>query len=408
MPRVALAIVVGFVWPSLAAAQVPVIDPITEWSRTASAVAASTGMAPLRMPITLALLHIAMADSVAATDSGRGPSPGGPKASGGPASSFAAAVEAGRRVLIAEFPAASSEIEATYRRLLVLEPDSPARVNGLRIGATETEALLQRRAHDGRDATVPYTPGTGAGVWVPTPPAYLPENTAFLARVTPFTFDAPSGVRPGGPPRLDSKRWADDYNEVKRKGARDAADRTPEETATAWFWEPLAGTVWPATIHRLARDKRLGLGQSARFQAAAFAAFADALIACWDAKYHFSFWRPVTAIRQGDTDGNDRTEPDPDWEPLGVTPGFPEYASGHVCVTAAVAHTIEHFFDRRVPIPARNVVTGEERVYRRADDVVNEVVAARMWLGVHFRAADEDGADIGRRVAALVRRRFLE
>jgi PAP2 superfamily len=130
---------------------------------------------------------------------------------------------------------------------------------------------------------------------------------------------------------------------VKKLGASTGSTRTAEQTATARFWEPLAGTVWPASIRRLAQEQGLDLASSAHFQAATFAAFADALIACWDAKFHFNFWRPVTAIQHGATDGNDRTAPDPDWQPLATTPNFPEYPSGHACATAAVAHTIEDY-----------------------------------------------------------------
>ena len=402
-----LAVVVSVLMASASlAAQSPAVDPITEWSVTASRLAASTRMPPLRTPISLALLHLAMHAAVTAVEDGREHAVLRPARSR-PASAVAAAVEAGYQVLMAEFPPEQVAIRATYERLFDAELDARAKAHGISIGAAVAHGLLRQRASDGRNAIVPYTPGTGAGVWVPTPPAFLPENTAFLARVTPFTMNSPSRVRPNGPPRLRSKRWADDFNEVKRRGSRDSAERRPDETATALFWEPLAGTVWPATIRRLAQEQALDLSHSARFQAAAFMAFADALIACWDAKYHFNFWRPVTAIRQGDTDDNDRTEADPVWEPLSITPNFPEYASGHTCATAAVAHTIENYFDRQVPIPARNVVTGEERVYQRADDVVDEVVEARMLLGLHFRSADEDGADIGQRVASRVRRRFL-
>jgi hypothetical protein len=264
------------------------------------------------------------------------------------------------------------------------------------------------RANDGRDLTTPYVVGSGTGAWVPTPPAFLPATTAFLGRVTPFTMENPSQFRPQGPPRLHSRRWFHDYEEVMSLGANDSKTRTPEQTATAMFWEPLAGTVWPASIRRLAKEQDLDLFSSARFQAAAFAAFADGLIACWDAKFQFNFWRPVTAIRNGESDRNQRTTADPDWEPLAVTPNFPEYPSGHTCATAAVAQTIEHMLPRDTRIPARNVVTGEERFYSRAIDVVDEVIEARMLLGVHFRAADEDGAEIGYKIARQIRNRWFK
>jgi len=238
--------------------------------------------------------------------------------------------------------------------------------------------------------------------------AATPATTAFLAEVTPFTMESPSQFRAGGPPPFHSRQWIRDYDEVKTLGAKDSSSRTPEQTMTALFWEPLTGTVWPATIRRLAQEQQLDLSSSARFQAAAFAAFADGLIACWDAKFYFNYWRPVTAIRDGDIDENESTVADPNWEPLAITPNFPEYPSGHACATAAVAHTIEDFFPHDVIIPARNVVSGEERFFRKARDIVDEVVEARMLLGLHFRSADEDGAEVGRKIARQIRSRWFK
>jgi hypothetical protein len=368
------------------------VDPITQWSLAAAAAAPAAGMAPLRTPITLAILHVAMFDAVKAS----------PKASGS-----AAAVEAGYRVLLMEFPSRASQLETTYQTLLGAEPPSPARTAGQSIGAAVAARVLAARAGDGRNDTIAYKPGVETGAWVPTPPAFLAETTAFLARVRPFTMTSPSQFRPSGPPQLTSRKWRDDYNEVKALGTREGSTRTPEQTATAWFWEPLAGTVWPATIRRLAGEQKLDLVSSAHFQAAAFTAFADGLIACWDAKFHYNFWRPVTAIRNGGSDGHPGTDAVPAWEPLAVTPNFPEYPSGHTCATAAVAHVIEDYFRRRVSIPARNVVSGEERVFKHAADVVDEVIEARMLLGLHFRSADEDGADIGRKIAQQIRQTWL-
>jgi hypothetical protein len=382
-------------------------DPITDWGIAASAAAAAGGMAPLRTPITLALVHVAMFDAVSAIEGGRRPGSAG-KPIAHPASPYAAAVEAGYRVLLAEFPGQADSLRSTYERLLGGEPDSLRKQRGMSVGADVARRLLAQRANDGRNAVPPYAPPAGPGAWAPTPPGFLPATTAFLARITPFTMRSPSQFRPSGPPRLRSSKWVDDYDEVKRLGARDSTARTPEQTATAVFWEPLAGTVWVPTIRRLAQERALDLAASARFQAAGFAALADGLIACWDAKFAFEFWRPVTAIRQGDADNNSATVPDPAWEPLATTPNFPEYPSGHTCASAAVAHTIEDFFERDIVIPARNVVSGEERLYRRATDLVDEVVEARMLLGLHFRSADEDGAGIGVKIARQIGREWLK
>ena len=381
-------------------------DPVTEWSVAASEAAVATKMSPFRTPITLAILHLAMYDAVTAIARDRDAYFVRPSVVS-PASAHAAAIEAGYRVLVAEFPSEQTAISRRYQTLLASVPDGPAKTNGIAVGSIVAAQLLESRAHDGRKATRVHTPASGAGVWIPTPPGFGAASTAFLAAVVPFTMSSGAQFRPAGPPALGSQQWADEYNEVKKLGGKHGAARTSAQTATALFWEPLAGTVWPATIRRLAAERALDLSASARFQAAAFAAFADGLIACWEAKFHFNFWRPTTAIRQGESDGNDRTEVDPKWEPLSTTPEFPEYPSGHACATAAVVFTIEAFFPNAV-IPARNIASGEERVYRRAKDVVDEVVEARMLLGVHFRAADVDGAEMGHRIAEQIQRRFAK
>ena len=405
MNRVLIAIglaVIAAVIPLRHFAAETVPDPITEWGIAAQSAVAAAGMAPLRTPITFAILHLAMYDAVNAITRDREPyAVSAPVVR--PASAASAAVEAGYRVLLAEVPSQQPALDVVYARLRASIPDSKEKINGAEVGATVARQLLEIRANDGRNLNIPYVPGSGAGVWIPTPPAFLSATTAFLARITPFTMESTSQFRPGGPPPLHSRRWANDYNEVQTLGAKNNSSRTTEETATALFWEPLATTVWPATIQRLAKDQALDLASSAHFQAAAFAAFADGLIACWDAKFHFNSWRPVTAIQNGHTDGNPLTEPNPDWEPLSITPNFPEYPSGHACVTAAVAYTIDDFFSYDVYIPARNVMSGEERFYRSAPDVVDEVVEARMLLGLHFRSGDEDGADLGRKVARQIR-----
>ena len=406
--KVTAAILMTIAAVAATTGRVPAPDPVTAWSEMTVGAAQTAGMPPLRVPISLAMVHLAMLDAVTAA-SANGASDlyaARPRVTR-PASAYAAAVEAGHVILLAEFPGQRSLLDETRRRLLAAVPESAERENGIETGAAAARDLLALRRHDGRNVTVTHASGLAPGVWRPTPPAFLAMNTAFLAHVTPFVLAAPGQVRPAGPPPLTSPRWAADFNEVKTLGRADGSTRTAAQTAAARFWEPLAGTVWPVTIRRIAAEQSLDLLASARFQAAAFAAFADSLIACWDAKVHFNTWRPITAIADGERDGNPRTDDDPAWLPLGVTPNFPEYPSGHACATAAVAQTIEHYFPGPVAIAARNVFTGEERSYRDARRLIAEVVEARMLLGVHFRHANEDGAAIGRDVATLVRRRFF-
>ena len=400
-----VACVVGLTAHAPATTARPSSDPITIWSIAASEAAAASAMSPFRTPISLAILHLAMYDAVNAVTGEREPYLAKP-AVVRPSSPHAAAIEAGYRVLVGEFPSQRAQLAARYAALLAELPDGQAQDNGISVGASVASQILDARANDGRRMDRAYAPGSGPGAWIPTPPGFGAANTSFLARVAPLTMTTPAQFRPAGPPQLESVKWAEEYNEVKTLGGKGSVARTREQTATALFWQPLAGTVWPVTIRRLATEHDLDLPSSAHFQAAAFAAFADGLISCWDAKFHFNFWRPVTAIQRGETDGNDRTESDANWEPLAVTPDFPEYPSGHACATAAVAHTIAAFLPRTL-IPARHAGTGEERIYRRAQDVVDEVVEARMLIGVHFRSADVDGAEMGRQIAEqIARERF--
>jgi hypothetical protein len=382
------------------------LDPVSEWSQIASKAADASGVSPFHAPVTLAIVHVAMFDAITAVAGHRRPNAVGEPVGRQTASPYAAAVEAGYRILVAEFPQQRAMLDAAHVQLLTGEPDSLEKRAGIEVGAAVAERMLAARANDGRKSVVPYTPAEGMGNWQPTPPGFLSVTTAFLSKVTPLTMTSPSQFRPAGPPRVGSPKWAADYKEVKALGVKERSARTPAQTATALFWAPLAGTVWIPTIRRLANEQALDLESSARFQAAAFAALADALIACWDAKLHFDFWRPVTAIQTSAGNSSGETGADAAWEPLGVTPNFPEYPSGHACASAAVAHTIENFLPG-VGIPAKNVTTGEERVYRKAAQVVDEVIDARMLLGVHFRSANQDGAEIGRRIAEQIRRTWL-
>jgi hypothetical protein len=411
MKRITLALLCGalLVLALRSGADAAVPDVINEWSTSASQLAATApAMHPLRAPITLAILHLAMYDAVNAVVGTREAyivRPAVPRA----ASAYVAAVEAGYRILMHEFPGHAGMLDAKRLALLDGIPDGAEKTNGAIVGATTAESLLTVRRADGRNATrPPFTPGSGPGAYVLTPPKHVAVDSEFLAYVTPFTMTGPAQFRPAGPPALDSKRYADDYNEVKALGVNGGSTRTDEQSETGMFWQPLAGTVWTATIRRLAREQALDLPASAHFEAAAFAAFADGLIACWDAKFHFRFWRPVTAIGAGEIDGNTRTAADPSWSPMFETPNFPEYPSGHACATAAVAHTIEDYFDHDVVIPAHSIRTNTERTYRRASDVVNEVIEARMLIGVHFRTANEDGAEVGRKIARQIRSRWFK
>src|SRR5262249_22640609 len=252
----------AFTYQQPAAATAP--DPITEWSVAASASATASGMAPLRTPITLALLHLAMYDAVNSVLGDNEPYAAAQPVVR-PASAYAAAVEAGYRLLLAEFPMRQDALYSVYQALRGTVPEGPAKENGAAVGDLAARHLLALRKNDGRNDMPAHVPGSELGVWIPTPPAFLPATTKFLALVRPFTMDSQWQFRPSGPTLLTSRHWIEDYQEVKAFGVKKASSRSEEQTATGLFWEPFAGTVWPASIRRLAGEQLLDVADSARF-----------------------------------------------------------------------------------------------------------------------------------------------
>ena len=261
-----------------------------------------------------------------------------------PASPEAAAATAGHDTLVALFPAQQADLDTKYAASLAQIPDGPAKTNGIAVGQQTAAGILALRADDGRNDVVPYTPGSGPGVWVPTPPGFLPTATPQVAQVLPWTLDSPDQFRAPGPPKLTSKRWAREYNEVKALGGATGSTRTPEQTDIARFWSENPFVQWNRTWRGISINTGLSLEENARFFAVLATVYSDAYIACWDSKYYYNFWRPVTAIPVGDTDGNPKTAPDSTWLSLLVTPNHPEYPSGHSCAVGAITITLKRFF----------------------------------------------------------------
>ena len=245
-----------------------------------------------------------------------------------PASADAAVAAAAHDVLVALFPSQSADLDTKYEAALNGLPDDQARANGIEVGQQAAAAILLARANDGRDATVTYIPGSGPGVYVPTPPAFLAALSPETPLVQPFALQSASQFRPGPPPDLGSRLWARDYNEIKALGGM-VSSRTAEQTDIGRFWSDNTPLQWIRAWRALSVGNFLRLNENARYFAMLSTASADALIACWEAKYHYNFWRPVTAIRAGDTDGNPRTEPDAEWIGQVVdaeSPGIPRRA----------------------------------------------------------------------------------
>jgi hypothetical protein len=228
-------------------------------------------------------------------------------------------------------------------------------------------------------------------------------------------------LRTAGPNRLTSRAYARDLNEVKSLGALHSTTRTTDETDAAIFWQDPALAMWNRAYRGLAASQSLTLDDTARMLAMTNLAAADAAIGCWNAKYHWNFWRPITAIREADTDGNPATTADPNWLPLFdpstpvaagpplATPPFPDHPSGHACATAAIVHSLQYFFGTdHIGFTVHSNRSGTSRSFARLSDALREVINARVWAGIHFRTADIQGAKLGKKVARYMHRHYFQ
>ena len=387
-------------------------DVVLDWNAyAANAIVTVGGQVPPRALIRLAMVHLAIYDAVNSIEGvpfeGYASVPSVTR----PASAEAAVASAAHEVLVALFPQQVVDLDAKYASSLAALPDDEAKLNGIAVGQQAASAILNLRAQDGRDATVVYVPGSGPGVWVPTPPAFLAAQAPETPFVQPFALTSASQVRPEAPPDLTSDVWARDYNEVKALGSAIESSRTAEQTDIARFWSDNPPLQWNRAWRALSLAKGLRLVDNARYFAMLTTASADALIACWDAKYFYNFWRPVTAIRAGDSDGNPDTAPDPTWIGLLVTPNHPEYPAAHGCFSGASTETLRHFFgtdevgfwiDSTVPALANPV-----RTYFRFSDALTEVLEARIYGGMHYRNSTRAGARIGKQVSRFTTSHFF-
>lgn len=387
-------------------------DVVLDWNAYAArAIVTVGGQVPPRALIRLAMVHLAIYDAVNAIEGEPFDGYASTPLVDRPASPEAAAATAAYDVLVALFPGQTADLDAKYAASLALLPDDIARAHGIAVGHQAATAILNVRAQDGRDATAIYVPGSGPGVWVPTPPAFLAAQAPETPFVQPFVLNAASQFRPESPLRLRSEDWARDYNEVKELGAAVGSARTPEQTDIARFWSDNPPLQWNRAWRALSVAKGLGLADNARYFAMLTSASADALIACWDAKYAYNFWRPVTAIRAGDSDGNPDTAPDETWIGLLITPNHPEYPAAHGCFSGASTETLKYFFGTdEIAFSMDSTVPGvvnPVRTYSRLSDALAEVLDARVYGGMHYRHSTLMGANVGKQVSRFTTRHFF-
>jgi PAP2 superfamily len=313
------------------------------------------------------------------------------------ASVDAAVASATRTALLKLMPAQQAAIEADYQALLAKVPDGPAKTAGIAVGEQAANATVAMCADDGFMAPDAYRPHGAPGVYVPT---VIPAVSHWGKR-RPWVMSRGDQFRPGPPPALTSETWARDYNEIKALGAKNSTARTAEQTAIAKFWEAtLPAVYWPIPRSVAAAPGR-DVTENARFFAVAAMAMDDALIAIFDAKYTYNFWRPVTAIRNGDNDGNDATTRDAGWTPFIDTPMHPEYPCAHCVVSGALGAVLRAEIGAG-PVPTLRSTSytagGAERTWTSVDAFTQEVALARILDGVHYRNSTEVGSEIGRKV----------
>jgi hypothetical protein len=364
---------------------------IGRWNAVAMDVLTPSTRPLVTQPFVVAAMHVAMYDAVVAIEGQFRPF--GTRLTAPPgASSAAAAAVAAHDVLATFLPDHTAVFDAALAESLAAIPDGAGETDGVAVGRAAAEGTVADRLGDGsQSGPVPPLREPGPGVWAPTPPA-LSGHAPWLAQARPFTMRTPDQFRPNPPPTIDSRRFQRAVDEVRRLGGAASAERTAEQTTIARFWgdQPIAQN------QRALRGHAAKLGwditATARLFAAALTSQADAIIACWDAKYHYQWWRPwqsVPTVEAG-------------WAPLLATPNHPEFPSAHGCVTGSLGYTLARVMGTAaidLDIDAANI--GVTRHYATARDLLAEVGDARIWGGLHYRFSVDTGVRLAHRVVNL-------
>jgi hypothetical protein len=344
----------------------------------------------------IAIVHIAMFDAVNSIEPVYRPYYAQLPATRETSKEAAAAAAAGT-VLIKLLPEAASDIQVALKSYLAAIPEGDAKSGGIKLGEAVAAKTLEARANDGSSAADAYRPVTTAGVYIPTALTVAPQWPDLM----PFAMTSPSQFRPKPPIALESEQWGKDYNELKELGAKNSSKRTARQTEDARFWL-LTGPLSTHPLHRqIALRKEMSVIDSARFMTVVTAAEADAMIAVLDAKYKYAFWRPITAIRNGDIDGNAATERDATWLPIDNTPMHPEYPCAHCIVSSAVASAVEAMLGT-ADIPEVTMTSptapGVTHRWTNLNAYADEVAVARIAAGFHYRFSTVVGQDMGRQI----------
>jgi len=316
----------------------------------------------------------------------------------------AAAATAGHDTLVALYPTMKATLDQQLASELATIPNGAGKQQGIQVGQAVAARLIAIRANDGSAATPqPFVPGTQPGNYRPTPPNFPAPVFTNWGNVTPFVLNNAAQFRPDPPPALTDQAYAQALNEVKSLGQNTSTTRTPEQTVIAKFWAGPIWNTWNEIAENAALAHHTNLVTTARLFAALNLSFADSAIAFYDAKYHYQLWRPITAIRLADTDGNPATVGDPNWTPLAVTAADPSYPGAHSTISATGATVLSAFFGNQDQISVTSdVLPGVVRTFTNYNDVATEAGLSRIYAGQHTRLDHEAGLALGHAVAQFV------
>lgn len=395
----ALAMAISLTVPNSTHAAATTTEPVVQWNLHAvDALVTRGGQPPQQAVVHLAMVHGAVFDAVNAIDGGRQGYLLAPASSRRDGDVRAAVATAAHGVLVALVPAQQATLDQQYEDALDALPTGPARADGIAAGQAAATAMLAARSDDGRFGPYRFETGTAIGAWRPVAPSHASDPNAWLKDVTPFLVDGPDRFLSKGPAALGSRRYARDYAEVMSVGSATSTVRTADQTEAARYWAENPTGTWSRILRTVATQEGVGTVDGARLFAQSYMAAADSLITVWTDKARWSLWRPITAIEHGDDDGNRWTTAEPGWTPLLPTPPYPEHPSGLTALSGSMTETMRQFFHTDHIGWSDTSAAGRTRTFTRASEAVDEVVDARVWSGIHFRTADEQGADIARRM----------
>jgi hypothetical protein len=400
--------------PAAQPASQPAADPrvVSDWNATAVAtIVTDAAKGPSEAWVYFAFTQLAIYNAVEGithdyrlyrwkTHAPRGASP------------EAAAAAAAHHLLSTYFPASQGRLDAALTASLANVPDGVSEDRGVAFGIRAADRIVALRTDDGRNGPLQFTMPAAPGVWRPTtePPAPpVPFFAPWLSQMKPLVIKAPDQFRPGPPPALTSARYATELNEVKALGALTGSSRTAEQTRTAQFFSDIGVGGLQAALRDLLARHGFGISQAAQVMAAVDVSVSDAVVSTWDAKFHYGFWRPVTAIRLADTDGNPATDPDPTWTSFIPTPPYPDYTSGLNAFVGATSRALARVLHtQRIDLFITSVAANQTRHYRFTGRINRDAIDARVWSGLHFRTADLVGNHRAQRVATYVVRHAFQ